>query len=42
MNIKKKEQTQKYRKQTSRYQCGEGEGEGQYRDTGLRGTNNQV
>ena len=42
MNIKKKEQTQRYRKLTSHYQWGEGRGEGQYRDTGLRGTINHV
>ena len=39
VNIAKKKQTHKYREQTSGYQWGEGRGEGQYRDRGIRGTN---
>ena len=39
VSITKKKQTHKYREQTSGYQRGEGRGEGQYRDRGVRGTN---
>ena len=34
VNITKKQQTHRYREQTSGYQWGEGRGEGQYRDGG--------
>ena len=39
MNITKKKQTHRYRKQTCGYQWGEGSREGQERGRGLRGTN---
>ena len=35
----KLQQIYRYREQTSGYQRGEGRGEGQYRDRGVRGTN---
>ena len=40
--ITKKKQTHRYKKQTSGYQWGEGMGEGQDKDRGLRGTNYYV
>ena len=39
VNITKKKQTHKYRKQTSGYQWGEERREGQNRGRGIRGTN---
>ena len=42
MNIAKKKQTHRYRKQTSGYQWGEGSWEGQDRGWGLRGKNYHV
>ena len=39
LTITQREQTQRYREQTSGYRWGEGKGEGQYRGRGLRGTN---
>ena len=39
MNITKKKQTHGYREQNNGYQWGEGREEGQYRGSGLRGTN---
>ena len=42
MNITKQKQSDKYRKQASGYQRGEGMGEGQDRGRGLRGTNYYV
>ena len=39
MNITKKKETHRYREQTSGYQWGEGNGEGQHRGRVLRGTN---
>ena len=42
MNITKQKQTDRYRKQTSGYQWGEGKEEGQDRGMGLRDTNHYV
>ena len=42
INITKKKQTHRYREQTSGYQWGEGSGEGQYSNRGLRGINYYV
>ena len=39
MNITKKKQTQRYRGQTSGYQCGEGSAEGIRKGRKVRGTN---
>ena len=39
VNVTKKNQTHRYREQTSGYQWGEGRGEGQNRGRELRGTN---
>ena len=42
MNITKKKQTHRYRKQTGGYQRGEGRDEAQDKGRGLRGTNYYV
>ena len=42
VNITKKKQTQRYRKQTSGYQWGERSGEGQYKGRGLTAINYYV
>ena len=39
MHITKKNQTDRYREQTSGHQCAVASGEGKDRDRGLRGTN---
>ena len=42
VNITKQKQTHGYRKQTGGCQWGEGRGEGQEKDRGLRGTNYDI
>ena len=42
MNITKKKQTHRYKKQISSYHWGEGSGEGQDKGRGLRGANYYV